>query len=262
MSIDATRWAWGVQIQATRKIVLLSMADRASEDFECWPSIARLVYDTCLDRKTIMDAVSDLEKAGHIAVKRILGKGNCYQLLGAVSRETSTKNGTGTSTKNGTGTEQKTEPVPKTVLHQSQKRDTHQSQKRDTESTIESTKNQNTPQTPPMTGDERDAASPENPENQKPLPQPSMATAACVAMRSVGMASVNPSDPRLLALVKAEGASIDTFAEAAREAVERRKGFAYALSIVENQLTGAQRIAEKIAAQRSSKMSDIMAGAI
>ena len=260
MSIDATRWAWGVQIQATRKIVLLSMADRASEDFECWPSIARLVYDTCLDRKTIMDAVSDLEKAGHIAVKRILGKGNCYQLLGAVPRETSTKNGTGTSTKNGTGTAPKTEPVPKTGLHQYQKRDTHQSQKRDTESTIESTKNQIPPY--PPTGDERDAASPGNQENQTPLPQPSMAVAACVAMRSVGMASVNPSDPRLLALVKADGASIDTFAEAAREAVERGKGFAYALSIVENQLTGAQRLAEKITAQRSSKMSDILAGAI
>ena len=81
-------------------------------------------------------------------------------------------------------------------------------------------------------------------------------------MRSVGMASVNPSDPRLLALVKADGASIDTFAEAAREAVERGKGFAYAMSIVENQLTGAQRLAEKITAQRSSKMSDILAGAI
>lgn len=118
------------------------------------------------------------------------------------------------------------------------------------------------PPYPPMTGDERDAACAEIPENQKPPPQPSMATAACVAMRSVGMASVNPSDPRLLALVKAEGASIDTFAEAAREAVERGKGFAYALSIVENQLTGAQRLAEKITAQRSSKMTDILAGAI
>jgi len=118
------------------------------------------------------------------------------------------------------------------------------------------------PPYPPTTGDERDAASPGNQENQTPLPQPSMATAACVAMRSVGMASVNPSDPRILALVKADGASIDTFAEAAREAVERGKGFAYALSIVENQLTGAQRLAEKITAQRSSKMTDILAGAI
>lgn len=119
------------------------------------------------------------------------------------------------------------------------------------------------PPNPPATGDERDAACAENPENQPPPPQqPSMAAAACVAMRSVGMASVNPSDPRILALVKADGASIDTFAEAAREAVERGKGFAYALSIVENQLAGAQRLAEKITAQRSSKMSDILAGAI
>lgn len=114
----------------------------------------------------------------------------------------------------------------------------------------------------PETGDERDPALPENPENQNPPAQPSMATAACVAMRSVGMASVNPSDPRILALVKADGVSIDTFAEAAKEAMERGKGFAYALSIVENQLIGAQRLAEKIAAQRSSTMSDILAGAI
>lgn len=52
MSLDATRWAW-LQggIKPTAKFVLLSMADRAGEDHECYPSIKRLCDDTNLDRK-------------------------------------------------------------------------------------------------------------------------------------------------------------------------------------------------------------------
>jgi len=138
MSVDATRWVWGLTMPATRKIVLLSMADRAGETHACWPSIVRLEADTCLDRKTIMAAISDLEKDGFVSVTRVFGKGNCYQLLGDFARETSTKNGTGSSTKNGTGSSTKNgtgsstkngtgEPVPKTgpvpILDQDQKRD-------------------------------------------------------------------------------------------------------------------------------------------
>ena len=140
MSLDATRWAWQqAGIKATEKLVLLSLADRADELHSCYPSIARLASDTCMDRKTIMAAVNSLEAAGLISVCRGLGSGNRYQLLGVVGRHStgtktgtgydtnsSTKNGTAsageTSTKNGTspeigtGTKNGTPPVPKTGL--------------------------------------------------------------------------------------------------------------------------------------------------
>lgn len=142
MSVDATRWAWGLEIKPTAKLVLLSMADRAGEGNECWPSITRLISDTCLDRKTVISAIKELESLGFLRVLRITGNGNKYQLVGVLCRETSPKNGTATSSENGTSG--KYTPVPKTEPHQSQKRDDHQYQKRDTEPTIEPKKNRNT----------------------------------------------------------------------------------------------------------------------
>lgn len=138
MSIDAIRWAWKQQLRATSKLVLLSLSDRAGEHHDCWPSISRLANDTCLDRKTIMSALKDIEQAGLIKSLKIGGKVTTYYLIGVENRhdensdlsnkerpqsrtKTSTKNGTGTSTKNGTspkiGTSTKngTTPVPKTV---------------------------------------------------------------------------------------------------------------------------------------------------
>lgn len=56
MSIDATRSTWKLtktQVTPTQKIILLSYADRANEDSECWPSNKRLEMDTGLDRHTI-----------------------------------------------------------------------------------------------------------------------------------------------------------------------------------------------------------------
>lgn len=133
MSVDAIRWAWQqVTGKSSAKLVLLSLADRAGENNECWPSISRIEKDTELDRKTIFSAILELERMGIIAVTKTLGAGNKYTLLGVIDRHmeaapTSTKNGTstkiGTSTKNGT--------------NQSRKRDTHQYQKRYIEPSIE-----------------------------------------------------------------------------------------------------------------------------
>jgi len=82
MSIDATRWAWGISIKPTCKLILLSLADRAGENHQCWPSLARLNKDTGLDRKTVMKVNCELESAGILSVKRDVGKGNYYQLIG------------------------------------------------------------------------------------------------------------------------------------------------------------------------------------
>lgn len=57
MSVDATRATWKLdkQITAIQKLLLLALADRAGEDGECWPGIARLIKDTNLDRHTIVN---------------------------------------------------------------------------------------------------------------------------------------------------------------------------------------------------------------
>lgn len=92
MSIDATRWAWmQSSLKPTEKLVLLSLADRAGEMHECYPSIARLVSDTGLHRETIMTCVAVLERKGLIVVSRALGRGNRYLLVGVDCRNQSGK---------------------------------------------------------------------------------------------------------------------------------------------------------------------------
>jgi hypothetical protein len=122
MSIDATRWAWQqVIIRSTDKLVLLSLADRANEAHQCYPSIVRLAADTGCNRKTVMEAIKRLEDLGLIEANKTWGKGTVYQLVGVSDRHANQsqkrdqsqnrdqyRKRDGTSTKNGTG------PVPKT----------------------------------------------------------------------------------------------------------------------------------------------------
>lgn len=61
-------------------------------------------------------------------------------------------------------------------------------------------------------------------------------------MRAVGLASVNPSSPELAALIDA-GADEAAFVAAAATAVDRGKGFAYALGTVRGQMADAARAA-------------------
>lgn len=71
---------------------------------------------------------------------------------------------------------------------------------------------------------------------------PTPAGAACLAMRKAGMTATNPGDPRLIALC-AQGATLEEFAGMAAEAVEKRKGFAWALVALESRRAEAASIA-------------------
>ena len=63
MSIDATRWAWTAPVKnSSQRLVLLSLADRASDDHTAWPSIERLAKDTVLDKKTVQKVILELIK--------------------------------------------------------------------------------------------------------------------------------------------------------------------------------------------------------
>jgi DNA-binding transcriptional regulator YhcF (GntR family) len=147
MSIDATRWAWQQKVSPTQKLVLLSLADRANETHECYPSTTRLNIDTGLHRETIFDAIKALEELKLLKVHRTLGIGNRFALLGvpdrngivalstaSMNKPTGTDKPTGTENQTGTGMENPTT--------QSGKADTHQSGKADTESINESINNQ------------------------------------------------------------------------------------------------------------------------
>ncbi|MGQ0852601.1 helix-turn-helix domain-containing protein [Acinetobacter baumannii] len=100
MSLDATIWAWktrqkqkvGGALKPLKKLVLLSLADRASETHECYPSIARLVDDTEMDRKTVLKIIDELIEDGFIIdTGKREGKTKqvkVYLLIGVKGRET------------------------------------------------------------------------------------------------------------------------------------------------------------------------------
>uniref|UniRef100_UPI003AFAA040 helix-turn-helix domain-containing protein n=1 Tax=Pantoea anthophila TaxID=470931 RepID=UPI003AFAA040 len=64
MSRAATDWAWSLDLKASQKLLLLSLADRADEYHCCYPSIMRLVNDTGLDRKTIGKWINQMIEEG------------------------------------------------------------------------------------------------------------------------------------------------------------------------------------------------------
>src|SRR5690606_30911440 len=80
MSVEHTGFVWRLtkdQVTQVEKMVLLSMADRAGENGEAWPSIKRLELDTLLNRKTIMKSIDSLIKKGLIArTGRHVGRSN------------------------------------------------------------------------------------------------------------------------------------------------------------------------------------------
>ncbi len=140
MSLDATRWAWQQKVTATQKLVLLSLADRADENHNCYPSTARLCDDTGLYRETIFEAIKQLEQLKLLSVTRQLGKGNKFTLLGVSNRhETSSEKPT--SRKKHTSSEMPTPTSSDLPTTQSVNADTYQSVNADTESTNESINN-------------------------------------------------------------------------------------------------------------------------
>lgn len=76
-------------------------------------------------------------------------------------------------------------------------------------------------------------------------PRVSKTAAVCMVMRSEGIGSVNPSNPDLAALIDV-GAQVGQFADAAKTAVGKGKGFAYALGIVRGQLSESKALAIEV----------------
>lgn len=71
---------------------------------------------------------------------------------------------------------------------------------------------------------------------------PTAAGLACRAMRQAGLQDTNPGDPRLLALL-GQGATLEEFAGIAAEAVQKRRGFAWVLTVLQSRRAEAAAIA-------------------
>lgn len=169
MSVPARKWALSKRTgSSARRAVLNCLADWMIGDdaVECWPSIETIVFDTEMNRKTIMKATAELEAQGLIEKRRVIDvERRCWQIRysfvgyvpndwinakrpepeDGVQTEVSPKNGTSQKrnvpkavrTKNGTEVSPKngTELVPKTAPSRSQIWDKNKEDREDRELT-------------------------------------------------------------------------------------------------------------------------------
>lgn len=70
MSVKALTWAFDQPISATDKVVLLALADHASDRGECWPSVSLLMQRAYVGERTVQRALQSLEDGGFIIRER------------------------------------------------------------------------------------------------------------------------------------------------------------------------------------------------
>jgi hypothetical protein len=104
-----------------------------------------------------------------------------------------------------------------------------------------------------------DPPPPEDPE--KPKSGPSMAGAVCIALKSIGMSAVNPSNQNLIDLIN-RGADIGVFVDVGKECVASKKPFSYLLATVKGRMADAEAIAAKAVSKGQPQAGGIIPGAI
>ena len=64
MSTKLMGASWAVRIDPSAKAVLVSLADQANDDGECWPAVGTIADRTCLSERTVQGALQRLQQAG------------------------------------------------------------------------------------------------------------------------------------------------------------------------------------------------------
>jgi hypothetical protein len=78
MSTSIMSACWSLQMPPTQKAVLVSLADNANDQGECWPSIDTIGKRTCLHRASVIRAIAALEALGHVVADRSNGRRTRY----------------------------------------------------------------------------------------------------------------------------------------------------------------------------------------
>jgi len=109
----------------------------------------------------------------------------------------------------------------------------------ETRSTTQTKPKRNPTQKPPITPSPHHPITGSTAHASTDSNAPSPGGAASARMRQAGLADANPSHPKLLALIAA-GITLDELGQAASEAVQKKKGFAYALAVAEGRRRDAE----------------------
>jgi len=83
MSTRVMAACWPLQMPASAKAVLISLADQANDDGVCWPSIGTVAQRTCLSERTVRSAIGWLQDGGFLARDMQSGRTTKYTLTPA-----------------------------------------------------------------------------------------------------------------------------------------------------------------------------------
>src|SRR5262245_7498012 len=81
MSNQAINWALQLAVNATLKLVLFVLANRANDQGECFPSLSRISKDSSLSRASVARALKQLEFLGVIRRTKRPYQATLYTLL-------------------------------------------------------------------------------------------------------------------------------------------------------------------------------------
>jgi len=83
MSISLMTDVWRLPLQATRKMVLLALADNANDEgTDCWPSVGKLVEKCSMSERAVQGHLAALEEDGYIKRHERLGRSNKFTIHG------------------------------------------------------------------------------------------------------------------------------------------------------------------------------------
>lgn len=93
MSISVMCACWPLQMPPTPKAVLISLADNANDQCECWPSIEKICERTCFGRTAVIAAVKWLEENNLLIANRDNGRKTRYLLTIGKFNQSATRTG-------------------------------------------------------------------------------------------------------------------------------------------------------------------------
>lgn len=81
MSVKVISWVWEASASVgNERLVLLAIADRASDDGLAWPDQDEISRKTRLSRRTVQRSIASLEAIGELSVERERGEVNRYRV--------------------------------------------------------------------------------------------------------------------------------------------------------------------------------------
>ncbi len=80
MSIKLMTIVWTLPLDVSEKMVLLALADNASDEGQCFPSVKRLTEKTSLSERTVQRMISRLDELGHLTCHMRQGRSTVYTI--------------------------------------------------------------------------------------------------------------------------------------------------------------------------------------